>query len=126
MSLPPGRPNEGDVPLGGAAPSPREQTSLSPSGPKEGDVASLLRTRLSQLAPAVLEIRDDSAAHAGHAGAAGGGRHFSLVIVSKTFSGVSRLERHQRVLRQVADLVPYPIHALSIKALAPEEFPSQP
>ena len=37
-----------------------------------------------------------------------------------------RLERHQRVLREVADLVPHPIHALSIKALAPEEFSSQP
>ena len=73
-----------------------------------------------------LEIRDDSAAHAGHAGAAGGGGHFSLMIVSKAFSGLSRLARHQRVLREVADLVPHPIHALSIKALAPEEFPSQP
>jgi BolA protein len=86
----------------------------------------MLRTRLAPLTPSVLEIRDDSAAHAGHAGAAGGGGHFSLVIVSKTFSGISRLERHQRVLREVADLVPYPIHALSIKALAPEEFPPNP
>ena len=104
--------------------------SLAQGRPKEGavpvDIASVLRTRLAPLAPAVLEIHDDSAAHAGHAGAAAGGGHFSLVIVSKTFSGVSRLERHQRVLREVADLVPYPIHALSIKALAPEEFPSQP
>ena len=90
------------------------------------DVPGLLRTRLAPLAPSVLEIRDDSAAHAGHAGAAGGGGHFSLVIVSKAFSGTSRLSRHQRVLREVADLVPVPIHALSIKALAPEEFPSQP
>ena len=89
------------------------------------DVPALLRTRLAPLAPESLEIRDDSAAHAGHAGAAGGGGHFSMTIVSKAFSGLSRLERHQRVLREVADLVPYPIHALSIKALAPEEFPSQ-
>jgi BolA family transcriptional regulator, general stress-responsive regulator len=96
------------------------------SVPMHVDVASMLRTRLAPLAPAVLEIRDDSAAHAGHAGAAGGGGHFSLLIVSKTFSGASRLERHQRVLREVADLVPHPIHALSIKALAPEEFSSQP
>jgi BolA protein len=90
------------------------------------DVVALLRARLAPLAPAVLEIRDDSAAHAGHAGAAGGGGHFSLVIVSNEFSGLPRLQRHQRVLREVSDLVPHPVHALSIKALTPEEFPSQP
>ena len=89
------------------------------------DIPALLRARLALLAPQRLDIRDDSAAHAGHAGAAAGGGHFSLTIVSNAFSGLSRLERHQRVLREVADLVPYPIHALSIKALAPEEFPSQ-
>ena len=89
------------------------------------EVPALLRSRLAPLAPQTLEIRDDSAAHAGHTGAAGGGGHFSLTIVSNAFSGLSRLERHQRVLREVADLVPYPIHALSIRALAPEDFPSQ-
>jgi BolA family transcriptional regulator, general stress-responsive regulator len=90
------------------------------------DVAALLRLRLAPLAPLMLEIRDDSAAHAGHAGAAGGGGHFSMMIVSNLFSGMPRLQRHQRVLREVADLVPLPIHALSIKALTPEEFPPQP
>ncbi len=90
------------------------------------DVPAMLRARLAPLAPAMLEIRDDSAAHVGHAGAAAGGGHFSLVIVSKMFSGLPRLERHQRVLREVADLVPHPIHALSIKALTPEEFSPQP
>ena len=90
------------------------------------DVAVLLRARLAALLPALLEIHDDSAAHVGHAGAAAGGGHFSLLIVSEIFSGLPRLQRHQRVLRQVADLVPHPIHALSIKALTPEEFPSQP
>jgi BolA protein len=89
-------------------------------------IAATLRTRLAALAPAVLEIRDDSAAHAGHAGAAAGGGHFSLLIVSHVFVGLPRLQRHQRVLREVADLLPHPVHALSIRALAPEEFPSQP
>jgi BolA family transcriptional regulator, general stress-responsive regulator len=88
------------------------------------DVPALLRARLAGLAPTVLEIDDESAAHAGHAGAAGGGGHFSLLVVSDSFSGLPRLARHQRVLREVADLVPHPIHALSIKALTPEEFPS--
>jgi BolA family transcriptional regulator, general stress-responsive regulator len=87
-----------------------------------GDLASTLRTRLSDLAPSALEIHDDSAEHVGHAGAAGGGGHFSLLIVSNAFRGISRLERHQKVLARVSDLLPHPIHALSIKALAPEEF----
>ena len=88
------------------------------------DVEATLRARLAPLAPTILDIHDDSPDHAGHAGAAGGAGHFSLTIVSECFSGLPRLQRHQRVLREVADLVPHPIHALSIKALAPDEFPS--
>jgi BolA protein len=91
--------------------------------PPLADVAGTLRDRLARLSPSVLEIHDDSADHAGHAGAAGGG-HFSLLIVSHVFVGLPRLARHQRVLREVADLLPQPVHALSIKALAPDEFPS--
>ena len=81
-----------------------------------------LRSRLADLAPLALEIHDDSADHAGHAGAAAGGGHFSLLIVSQAFDGVPRLKRHQTVIALLADLLPHPIHALSIKALAPEEF----
>lgn len=88
------------------------------------DVPAALRARLAVLAPSVLEIQDDSHQHVGHAGAGAGAGHFSLLIVSDVFSGMPRLARHQRVLRDVADLLPHPIHALSIKALAPEEFTS--
>jgi BolA protein len=90
------------------------------------DVPAVLRERLAALAPSVLEIRDDSAQHVGHAGARGGAGHFSLLIVSEAFSGLSRLARQQRVLREVGDLLPHPVHALSLKALTPEEFASQP
>ena len=86
------------------------------------DIAAALRTRLADLAPVALEVHDDSAEHAGHAGAAGGGGHFSLLIVSKAFRGLPRLERHQSIFARVGDLLPHPIHALSIRALAPEEF----
>jgi BolA protein len=91
------------------------------------DIATTLRARLAALSPAVIEIRDDSAAHVGHAGAASGGGHFSLVIVSEQFSGQNRLARHRAVLDRVGDLIPHPVHALAIAAYAPEEFPtSQP
>lgn len=86
------------------------------------EVAATLRARLATLDPTALEIHDDSAEHVGHAGAAGGGGHFSLLIVSKAFSGISRRERHQKVYACVDDLMPHAVHALSIKALAPEEF----
>ena len=99
---------------------------MSTPSASRADVPALLRSRLAPLDPQSLDIRDDSAAHAGHAGAAGGGGHFSLTVVSNAFSGLSRLERHQRVYREVADLVPHPIHALSIRALAPEELPPKP
>lgn len=87
------------------------------------DLVATLRERMAPLSPTVLEVHDDGAEHVGHA-AAGGGGHFSLLVVSHEFSGLSRLARHQRVLREVRDLLPHPVHALSIKALAPEEFPS--
>jgi len=86
------------------------------------EVPSTLRVRLAGLAPTVVEITDDSAEHVGHAGAQGGAGHFSLLVVSEAFAGLSRLARHQRVMRELADLLPHPIHALSIKALTPEEF----
>jgi BolA protein len=112
---------EHDLPAPGGTARSAAGTAISAA-----DVTATLRARLARLMPAVLEIRDDSAAHAGHAGAAGGGGHFSLLIVSQTFVGLPRLQRHQRVLREVADLLPHPVHALSIRALTPEEFPFQP
>lgn len=86
--------------------------------------ADLLAARLAPLAPAFLDVDDDSTAHAGHPGAAGGGGHFSLTVVSKAFSGVSRLDRHRLVLARVGDLIPHPVHALAIRAYAPDEFAS--
>jgi len=88
------------------------------------DITEVMRARLAPLSPSLLEIHDDGAEHVGHAGAANGGGHFSMLIVSNAFSGLPRLARHQRVLRELADLLPHPVHALSIKALSPEEFPS--
>ena len=74
-----------------------------------------------QLAPASLEILDDSAAHAGHAGAREGG-HFRVTLVSEAFRGRSAIERHRIVYAAVADLMKSDIHALNIVARTPEEF----
>ena len=61
----------------------------------------------------------------GHAGAAGGAGHFSLLIVSEgLFRDVRASRGTSGCSASVADLLPHPIHALSIKALAPEEFTS--
>ena len=84
-------------------------------------VEELLRQRLSTLAPTRLELADDSALHAGHPGAAGGGGHFRLAITSVSFSGRSRVERHRLVYAAVGDLVPGRVHALAIEARAPGE-----
>ncbi len=85
-------------------------------------LAALIRERLAPLAPQRLDLRDDSAAHAGHAGAReSGGGHFELTLVSAAFTGKSTLARHRLVYERVADLMPHRIHALSIRALAPGE-----
>lgn len=89
-------------------------------------VAETIRARLAPLDPSYVDLHDDSAEHVGHPGAAGGGGHFSLVIVSNAFRQRSRLARHRAVLDRVADLIPHPVHALAIQAYTPEEFPSNP
>ena len=104
--------------------SPVSALGVTPDAPAASPVAATLEARLGTLAPSVLEIHDDSAEHAGHAGAAAGGGHFSVTIVSEQFQGLSRLARHRAVLERVGDLIPHPVHALAIHAFAPHEFPS--
>jgi len=74
-----------------------------------------------ELMPLSLEIIDDSAQHAGHAGAREGG-HFRVVLVADTFKGRSQLERHRLVYAAVAPLMGQGVHALSIIARAPDEI----
>ena len=73
------------------------------------------------LAPVALDIRDDSALHAGHAGAQGGAGHYAVRIVSKAFDGLSPVRRHRLVYEVLAPMLPEEIHALSIDARAPGE-----
>ncbi len=73
------------------------------------------------LQPTRLEIIDNSADHAGHAGAEGGG-HFTAIIVAEAFSGKTPVQRHQLVYRSLGDLMSSDIHALSIQAYTPSEI----
>lgn len=86
------------------------------------DTVELMRQRLSNLSPEALEIYDDSHEHAGHAGARDGGGHFQLVIVSRQFSGQSKVSRHRLIYQALSGLMPDRIHALAIRAYAPEEM----
>ena len=74
------------------------------------------------LAPTQLRLEDESAAHAGHVGAAGGAGHYRLFIVSAAFIGLSRMARHRLGYDALSDLLPQQIHALSIKAFSPDEM----
>ena len=82
---------------------------------------STLRERLeSAFAPTRLDIIDDSHKHIGHAGARHGG-HFTVVVISDMFKDKSLLERHRMVYDAVGNLLQTGVHALSIKALTPQE-----
>ena len=85
-------------------------------------VARIERKLRAALEPEDLEITDDSAAHAGHAGARDGGGHFNVLIVSRLFAGKNLLQRHRLVYAALDELMPREIHALSIKALTPDEL----
>ena len=86
-------------------------------------VADAIRQELTAaLAPSRLDLIDESALHAGHAGArAEGESHFRMLIVAAMFIGKSRLERQRMVFAALADLMRSDVHALSITALTPEE-----
>jgi BolA protein len=82
-----------------------------------GELRSALE---AALAPARLEITDDSARHAGHAGARSGG-HFKVALVAEAFRGRSVLERHRLVYAALAPLMAGRVHALNITARTPDE-----
>ncbi len=82
---------------------------------------NLIKQRLSSLQPEQIRIEDESAMHAGHAGAASGGGHFELEVVSQQFIGKSAIERHRMIFSALGDAMGTEIHALSIKAKTPAE-----
>ena len=85
------------------------------------NVIDAMREKLAALDPVAIEIGDDSAKHAGHAGARSGGGHFRLTIVSPRFAGCRTMERHRLVYDALAPLMKREIHALSNTAKTPDE-----
>ena len=72
--------------------------------------------------PASLHIEDESALHAGHAGARDGGGHYRVDIVADAFRGKNTVARHRLIYAALGDLIPGAIHALAIRASTPDEL----
>jgi BolA protein len=88
-----------------------------------GAISESIRQKLTDaFQPTRLEVEDDSARHHGHAGAREGGEsHFNLVIESAAFAGALKVARQRMVYRALAEELAGPVHALSVRALAPGE-----
>ena len=81
-----------------------------------------MQQRLAVLAPESIEILDESGQHIGHEGAKSGGGHYQLVLVSAKFGRLSLPARHRLVYDALDPMMHQAIHALSIKAYAPDEI----
>ncbi|MGA7541289.1 MAG: BolA family protein [Steroidobacteraceae bacterium] len=100
--------------------TPQETSRQAPAHrPTAGEIRAVLERAL---APLSIEVRDDSAGHAHHAGAREGG-HYRVRLVASAFAGRPQLERHRMVYSALAPLMGQGIHALSIVAQAPSESP---
>jgi BolA protein len=99
-------------------------TNLNEQSADKSDREPRMRAQLeAELVPTLLEISDDSHLHAGHAGAASGGSHYSVKIVSSRFEGLKLVMRHRLVYDAVHDMInKAEIHALAINAIAPSEL----
>jgi BolA protein len=90
------------------------------------DRLQLIRSRLEAgLAPTECVVEDESALHAGHAGAASGGGHYRVRLVSSRFEAQNRVMRHRLVYDCLRDMMHKDIHALAIVALTPAEADAQ-
>jgi BolA protein len=85
------------------------------------NVARSIEQRLAALQPSRLELADESALHAGHEGAKGGGGHYRLTIVSPLFTGKTTIARHRMIYAALGPMMQAQIHALAIRAYAPGE-----
>ena len=91
--------------------------------PNQPPRAERIRALVSAaLAPVLLDVQDDSAQHAGHAGAAPGGEtHYSVLVVSDRFVGQGRVARHRMVNAALEGEFAQGLHALALTLRTPEE-----
>lgn len=89
--------------------------------PATGPVTTEITTRLTEaLAPSHLQVINDSHHHAGHRGDDGSGEsHFTVIVESPAFAGLSRVQRQRLVNKALSQLLETRIHALAIRASAP-------
>jgi BolA protein len=101
------------------AKNPFQELKIRPMGA----IFEAIRDKLTAaLQPTRLEIEDDSARHEGHAGARPGGEsHFNVLIEAEAFEGAPKVARQRMVYQALSEELKGPIHALSVKALAPGE-----
>ncbi|MEY3579044.1 MAG: hypothetical protein RI984_148 [Pseudomonadota bacterium] len=85
------------------------------------DRVERITTLLQDLSPLSCQVEDESALHAGHAGAASGGGHYRLHLVSTRFEGLNRVSRHRLVYDCLGKLMKTEIHALALTLLTPAE-----
>ena len=88
-------------------------------------VSWIEKTLREALAPTHVLVEDESARHAGHAGAAAGGGHFRVLIVSDKFRGQSPVARQRAVYAALGEAMKSTIHALALRTLTPEEWEQQ-
>ncbi len=86
------------------------------------NIVQEMQERLALLQPESLEIADESSQHIGHEGARGGGGHYQLVIVSARFAGKPLQQRHRMIYEALGPMMKHEIHALAIRAYAPDEI----
>lgn len=86
------------------------------------NVVERIEAQLAVLEPESLDVLDESGRHIGHEGARGGGGHYQVVIVSPRFSGAGMQRRHRMIYDALGALMHKEIHALAIKAYAPDEI----
>jgi BolA protein len=95
---------------------------MNAPAPRDDRVERIRQLLAAALSPSVLEVEDDSHLHAGHAGAASGGGHYRVKIVSERFEGLRLVMRHRLVYDAVQGMMHLDIHALAITAIAPSEL----
>jgi len=84
--------------------------------------AAIERKMKTNLDAIHVEVEDESWKHAGHAGAAAGGGHFTLVVVSPKFEGLNPLDRRRLVFNVLQSEMLGEIHALTVRAMSPSEW----